>query len=221
MNEIELSNTSNKNEENLSIELNFDKNGIIEKRKIKIQYTNFLKIPYFHFGNTIAFYLPYSKIDIQEFKYPPFSLGEGYKQFLLIIIIGFLLNIIFYIILIFLFNDIFNKIITPIMILLMLFNSLILLIKNPGYIYQSVDYSHINVYYCQNCGIVVERGFYTHCYSCNCCCWKLDHHCEVVGTCISRKNIIFFYCIIVLIGIINSNYILSFLSVFNNNKTKQ
>ena len=221
MNEIELSNSSNKNEENLSIQLNLDKNGIIEKRKIIINYTTYLKIPYFHFGNTIAFYFPYSKIDTQEFKYPPFSLGEGYKQFLFMIIIGFISYIIVYILLIFLFNDNNFQIITPIIVSLLLFNSLILLIINPGYIYKSINYSHSNVYYCNNCSIVIERGMYTHCYSCNCCCWKLDHHCGVVGTCISRKNIIFFYSLILLVGIINSYYILSFftfLSKYYQNK---
>ena len=130
------------------------------------------------------------------------------------IIIGFIIYIIFYILLIFLFNDINYQIICPIIISLLLFNSLILLIKNPGYIYKSIDYSHINVYYCQNCSIVVERGMYTHCYTCNCCCWKLDHHCGVVGTCISRKNIIFFYSLIALVGIINAYDILCFLLFF-------
>ena len=86
MNEIELSNSSNKNEENLSIQLNLEKNIIIEKRQIEIQYTNYLKIPYFYFGNTIAFYYLYSKINKQKFKYPPFSLGEGYKPFLFMIL---------------------------------------------------------------------------------------------------------------------------------------
>ena len=129
MNEIELSNSSNKNEENLSIQLNLEKNIIIEKRQIEIQYTNYLKIPYFYFGNTIAFYYPNSKINKQEFKYPPFSLGEGYKQFLLMILIAFIFYIIFYILQIFLLKENYYIIITPILILLMIFNSFILLKK--------------------------------------------------------------------------------------------
>ena len=36
MNKIELSNSNNKNEENLSIQLNLDKNIIVEKRQIEI-----------------------------------------------------------------------------------------------------------------------------------------------------------------------------------------
>ena len=41
MNKIELSNSNNKNEENLSIQLNLDKNIIVEKRQIELQYKNY------------------------------------------------------------------------------------------------------------------------------------------------------------------------------------
>ena len=41
MNKTELSNSNNKNEENLSIQLNLDENIIVEKRQIEIQYKNY------------------------------------------------------------------------------------------------------------------------------------------------------------------------------------
>ena len=49
--------------------------------------------------------------------------------------------------------------------------------------------------YCEFCNIIVKKKYYVnHCEDCNICIYEYDHHCFWIGKCVSRKNIIFFYC---------------------------
>lgn len=46
--------------------------------------------------------------------------------------------------------------------------------------------------YCVPCRVVREPGT-KHCYYCDVCIYKYDHHCPWVGKCIGRDNICMFY----------------------------
>lgn len=53
----------------------------------------------------------------------------------------------------------------------------------------------ISVMQCSQCRIN-RPNTASHCYECNVCVDKLDHHCPWTGKCIGRKNIFFFYAFI-------------------------
>ena len=200
MTDIELSSSTYKEQENFSV--GFTKLKIdSEERKINIQYLKFLNIPYFHFGHTISFYYPNTEIN-QDFKYPPFCLGPGHNQFLIMIIVGIISYVILYFLL-FYISNIYYKILFPIFLFIAIIDSIILLVKNPGFIYKQNEHNQNSLFYCHLCGFWVEKGLYTHCSSCNCCCANVDHHCGVVGTCISKKNILFFRILIVIVSFMN------------------
>ncbi len=201
MTDIELSSSPYKEEENSSIGFTRIKNDLSE-RTINIKYTKYLNIPYFHFGETISFYYPNTEIN-EEFKNPPFSLGPGHNQFIIIVIIGLISYLILYS-LIFFISTIYYKIIFPIFLFIVLIDSIILLIKNPGFIYKQIDCNQNSSFYCNKCGFYIERGIYTHCPCCNCCCANFDHHCGVVGSCISKKNMIYFNTLIFLVAFLNA-----------------
>ena len=75
-----------------------------------------------------------------------------------------------------------------------------LIILNPGIIIKSekADDKNMDTIYCRKCQIqfIMDRET-QHCYDCDICIKKLDHHCSVVRKCITRKNFWLFIGMIV------------------------
>ena len=93
------------------------------------------------------------------------------------------------------------------LLLSIIYNSLILL--NPGIVITNQKgYNHTG--YCKRCNVyfLPENNVF-HCYDCDICVKKLDHHCSVVRKCITKKNLILFISMIV------SFILLYVYSVFN------
>ena len=68
---------------------------------------------------------------------------------------------------------------------------------NPGIVIRNQKgYKHIG--YCRICNIYfLPEENVSHCYECNICVKRLDHHCSVVRKCITKKNMILFILMIV------------------------
>lgn len=74
---------------------------------------------------------------------------------------------------------------------------------NPGIPfgkYKEIDLSNkntplpLNIRYCHECQIVMMLDLDTsHCPECDICCEGLDHHCQWVGKCVGKNNLISFY----------------------------
>ena len=73
-------------------------------------------------------------------------------------------------------------------------------ILNPGIILKSekVNEKNMDTIYCRKCQIqcIMDRDT-QHCYDCDVCVRKLDHHCSVVRRCITRKNLCLFIGMVV------------------------
>ena len=71
---------------------------------------------------------------------------------------------------------------------------------NPGIIIKSEKPKDKNTdtIHCRRCQIqlIMDRDT-QHCYDCEACVKKLDHHCSVVRRCITRKNFLLFIGMIV------------------------
>ncbi|KAK8797423.1 hypothetical protein WA158_004631 [Blastocystis sp. Blastoise] len=75
---------------------------------------------------------------------------------------------------------------------------------NPGRIAPSEDnsiengeyLSHLGYVWCKYCQIYRHPNA-VHCYECNCCYQKMDHHCNFMGQCVAKRNIISFYLFLV------------------------
>ena len=83
---------------------------------------------------------------------------------------------------------------------------------NPGIIIKSEKPKDKNqdTLYCRRCQIQIIMDRDTqHCYDCDICVKKLDHHCSVVRRCITRKNFLLF------IGMIAAFIILYIFSLIN------
>ena len=83
------------------------------------------------------------------------------------------------------------NIILPIIISLSLINGFLTFILNPGVIYS--DNSDEKVY-CGQCHFLYpkKKKKMEHCFICGICICKLDHHCDVIGKCVGKNNIVCF-----------------------------
>ena len=69
---------------------------------------------------------------------------------------------------------------------------------------------------CQTCNIV--RPFRSsHCKDCDNCTLRFDHHCPWLGSCVGKRNYIFFYFYLLFLNL-NNFYILSFCAISIYNK---
>ena len=76
----------------------------------------------------------------------------------------------------------------------------VLILINPGIIIKNekADDNHKDTMFCRKCKIYILMDKDTqHCYDCNVCVRKLDHHCTVVRRCITTKNFWMFIAMIV------------------------
>ena len=174
-------------------------------------------ITFYHIGNTYAFGF------INNSSEPLFCIDKSWYFHLIILIIVIILAFtgnhylfsslsawkqITYNILLFLFFIIYGA----------------LILLNPGIVITSQKgYKHTG--YCRRCNIffLPEENVY-HCYDCNICVKKLDHHCSVVRKCITNKNFILFILMIInfvllyVFSLVNLIYFL--VDYFNNRKKK-
>ena len=87
-----------------------------------------------------------------------------------------------------------------ILLIIFFFTYTALIIINPGIIIKSEKPKDKNTdtLYCRRCKIQIIMDRDTqHCYDCEVCVKKLDHHCSVVRKCITRKNCFLFIGMIV------------------------
>lgn len=64
----------------------------------------------------------------------------------------------------------------------------------------TIRHSYLKGKFCKVCGILrPPRAI--HCYFCNNCVEKFDHHCPWLGTCVGKRNYIYFYSLIFLVNV--------------------
>ncbi len=178
-------------------------------KSYNIYHTKILKIPYFYHGNTLNFYLPYTKISSDEFKYPLFSLGKNKIIFpIIILIFSIFFSFLFLILNKFLTFEFKLKNIIQIILIISIIIAFLIYLLNPGIIYQSHIKNIQNIVYCKICDIKYDKSLKgKHCQICNICVSGFDHHCYSIGKCIGRINFILFYIVILFIGILQWIYI--------------
>ncbi len=181
----------------------------INNKSYEIYQTKILKIPYFYHGNTLNFYLPYTKITSDEFKYPFFSIGNNKILFPIVILIVST----FFSFLHFILNKLLQigftiKNITLIILILSIILAILLYLLNPGIIYQSHIKNIQNIIHCKICDIKYDKSLKgRHCHRCNVCVSGFDHHCNLLAKCVGRINFIIFYVVIFFAGILQWIYI--------------
>ena len=199
----------NSNNEYLNDDNTYFNNNIIESNEFspklnlsKYKTTKLFGITFYHIGNLYVFGF------INNSTEPLFCIDNmWYLHFIIFfleIILAFAGNY-------YLFRKLalWKQIIYNILLLSMLFiyNALILL--NPGIVITSQKgYTYTG--YCKKCELYfLPENYVSHCYSCNVCVKRLDHHCSVVRKCITKKNFILFIAMIV-------NFVLLYVySLFN------
>ena len=83
--------------------------------------------------------------------------------------------------------------IVPLFVSFSLITEIMTFILNPGIIYS--DSKCKEKIYCEDCKFFYPKSNQQmeHCYTCNICVCKFDHHCDVIGKCIGKYNITFFF----------------------------
>ena len=83
-------------------------------------------------------------------------------------------------------------IIIPLNIFISITSSILTFIINPGIIYS--DKKNNEKIYCDDCKFLYPKSNkkMEHCFICNICVSKLDHHCDVIGKCVGKNNTILF-----------------------------
>ena len=107
-----------------------------------------------------------------------------------------------------------------------IYNALIFI--NPGIVIKNKNINANEYKYkgvCRKCNIIYNRKEnIMHCYDCNLCVKRYDHHCHVVRKCITRRNIILFSLMITNFVIIYLFFIINFFiyiyNYYKNNKKK-
>jgi palmitoyltransferase len=93
---------------------------------------------------------------------------------------------------IFLNSKLILNIIIPLISFISLSSSTLTFIINPGIIYS--DKKNKEKVYCEECKFLYPKSNkkMEHCFNCNICVCKLDHHCDVIGKCVGKNNTILF-----------------------------
>ena len=78
--------------------------------------------------------------------------------------------------------------IVPINISLVLLSCTLTFLINPGIIYSNKKSKE--KIYCSDCKFLypASNKKMEHCYICNICVCKMDHHCDVIGKCVGKYN---------------------------------
>lgn len=97
----------------------------------------------------------------------------------------------------------------------------ILFLIDPGYP-EKVDMNLLkkgkkNYIYCSICNIWMNKNMgIRHCQRCGMCVEKYDHHCDWIGKCVGKKNINYFYFIIIWVVMVFIYFIAAFVIVHEN-----
>ena len=181
------------------------------KKQITLHKTKLLGITYFKYGNLIYFYKPFQRLfkpiynepfDMEEFitkHAPPFSKGRMCIFLPLFIIALVFLSLLMYVT----FHYSFNKYIRIAEVIT--FSLLILLLLctftfNPGAVFINDSIANLNkdnvrdYKICLHCKLITLRQRNVcHCDDCGACFEDKDHHCDVFGKCIAKRNKYLFY----------------------------
>ena len=179
----------NNNNNKKYISYTFDKTKYIK--------TKIFGINFYHIGNILFFGF------INDNSEPLFCIDKLWYCHFIIYLIEFL---IYYFANKYLYSQIelWKQYIFNILLFLffIVYTSLILI--NPGIVIKSeIPSDKKNTIYCRKCHLycLMDRGT-QHCYDCNVCVQKLDHHCTVVRRCITSKNFLLFVAMIALFVLI-------------------
>lgn len=199
---------SNNNSNNLDIitSENFNKNsGITDNKKQivsnissssdEIQEDNYKLTPHrFHLykfkGNSLFLFL-------DRYDNPLFIIGPHWPMYICLIST-------FSIIFLLLHKKLWNKLSYPIRIIgdILFWTFFISYtgtsVINPGYpkntIKRALGIPRNLYYFCEHCKFYLNKNSYaSHCYDCNICIEKYDHHCIWTGHCIGKYNLYLFY----------------------------
>lgn len=209
----------NKNQQGYFSLNNYDYDSLYEnakeianlKKTITLYKTKCFGITYFKYGNLIYFYKPFQRLfkprynepfDMEEFitkNPPPFEKGGMCIFLLLFIVTCIFLCVLTFISLYVSFNiylRIIQCIIFPTLVILLLYT----FIRNPGAVFlsdsiQQLTKENVHDYklclYCQL--VVLKHKKIVHCNHCGVCLEERDHHCDVFGKCIAKRNKWLFY----------------------------
>ena len=168
---------------------------------IKIRRSKIFGIPYFIFGNTVHFYficqkIPSSEMRLSQIPTPPFTLGSC-KTFFSCFILGMIGYLLVTLAQFYLSLSIYIRIIIISCFAFYLITGLLTFFLNPGVEY--CDGKSENKNYCQICNFYYPSNGkkIEHCDVCQVCVRNWDHHCGVIGKCIGRRNLFFFYAYLV------------------------
>ena len=156
---------------------------------LRYKFKKILGIKFYHVGNTYVFGF------INKFSQPLFCIDNLYYLHLIIYIIELIIYILgnHY-----LYNKIehwkqnlFNCLLLSFFIIYTL-----LILINPGVIIYNREGYKFNGY-CNKCNIYyLQDEQVTHCSECDICVKKVDHHCNVVRKCITKRNIVLFFSMV-------------------------
>ena len=193
---------SQRNNNNILLNIQNNENSMKSHNNKYISYvfdhTRFKKsrlfgINFYHIGNLYVFGFMGNNSD------PLFSIDKQWYFHLIIYSIEYL---IYYFGNKYLYSNIepWKQISFNILLILFFFIYTALITLNPGIILKSekVNEKNMDTIYCRKCQIqcIMERDT-QHCYDCDVCVRKLDHHCSVVRRCITRKNLCLFIGMVV------------------------
>ena len=200
---------SSKNNDSINIENNQDNPDITPSKTIsytfdhnKYKRTRLFGINFYHIGNLYVF-------GFFNFNSEPlFCIDNGWYFQIIIYLVEIL---IYYLGNRFLYSKIeyWKQLIFNGLLILFFFVYTALIFINPGIIIKSEKPKDKNSHFifCKKCKLYVSMERNTeHCYDCNVCVRKLDHHCSVVRRCITNRN---FWLFVGMIAIFMLIYVFS------------
>ena len=85
----------------------------------------------------------------------------------------------------------------------LLISIIMIFLINPGipgrkYFFKNYGDERKNCDFCNKCNLITPKELnITHCDKCSICILKYDHHCNWIGKCIGKGNIIFFVSLVI------------------------